>query len=793
MNCERLSVAPLPRSGNAGIRTRYPIDGAAWVWHPDVPHGARSFVEFARDFALARDGALEFEISADQRFILACDDVEFGRGPDRAELGGWSAHRYRVTLPAGAHRLSALAWWLPETERPMAQATARPAFALVGLDDAAALLSTGQTAWRVRSLNGWRARPHPKAMGFHVIGCGFEVDGGAESGPWVTPVTVARGMDELYGSVTTPWRCEPSPLPEQARSLVTGGRIRVVQPDHASRIVAETPAGAWDGLPEGRPVTVPPHQTVQVLWDFTDYVCGYAQLALAGGAGSTVDVTWAEAPYEATPGASRPHQHAAKGDRGACAGKHWLGFGDLFHHPGGARRYASPWWRSGRWLRLAVATASEPLIIRDARPLRTGHPFTRRWAFDCDRDLGGVLDLCERGLRNCAHETFVDCPYYEQMQYVGDTRLQALAWLAATGDPRPVRRALELFDRSRWVNGFVAERAPTGQVQMSATYSLVQPAMLRDYALWTDDAATVRRLLPGTRAALEHAVACLDDTGLPALLPGWLFVDWVARPDWARGVPGATGWQTGAGVTDPPLSAPVALHLPVALEAMARVEAAYGDPLMARRWTRIGRAVMARILAVYGANPRGILSDDDGGTRWSEHAQALALDCDGLPADWRARLLDALEQPADDLARASVYFSFHVHEALLRGGRVQAVLDRFEFWRNLLGQGFLTPVEAPEPSRSDCHGWGAHPLYHCLSALAGVRPAAPGFARVAVTPRFGPLTRLRAEVPHPRGLIRVNLERRGDRLAGTIETPVPGHCEWSGRRRALKAGVTVFR
>ena len=27
----------------------------------------------------------------------------------------------------------------------------------------------------------------------------------------------------------------------------------------------------------------------------------------------------------------------------------------------------------------------------------------------------------------CAHETYMDCPYYEQLQYGGDTRLEILA------------------------------------------------------------------------------------------------------------------------------------------------------------------------------------------------------------------------------------------------------------------------------------------------------------------------------------------------------------------------------
>jgi alpha-L-rhamnosidase len=784
ITAERLLVPPAPRPGDAAIRQRHPIDAATWVWHPDAAPGARSAVRFAVAFSTAGE-PVELEISADQRFILSCDGVEIGRGPDRSEPGGWSCHRYRIALPAGAHRLDAVAWWLPDGERPGAQASVKPAFAVVGLGAHREALSTGIAAWTAQTL-AWNVHPRPAQLGYHVIGCGFALDGAAADGPAVPVAIVQKTWDDLFGTVATPWRCAPSPLPEQARSLVAGGRIRLVQHDHDLVMGAESGPGPYGGIAEGRPVTVPAGTTVQILWDFADYVCGYPRLVLAGGAGSTVEIGWAESLYD-----EAPHAHAAKGDRAACAGKHWLGFADLVLHPGGERAYDVPWWRSGRWLRLAITTGAESLTIRDARPLRTGHPFTRRWAFSTDRDLAGVLDLCERGLRNCVHETFVDCPYYEQMQYVGDTRVQALAWLAATGDARPVRRALELFDRSRWVNGFIAERVPTTWLQMSATYSLVQPALLRDYALWADDAETVRALLPGTRSAIEHALGCVEDD-LPHHLPGWLFCDWVKRPDWARGVPGSTAWKSGDGVVDPPLSSVVALHLPVALDALARVEDLHGDPLAATRWRAWSRRILDRILAVYGAHARGIIGDDAAGTRWSEHAQALALDCTSLPAQRRSALLDALEHPAEDLARASVYFSHHVHEALLRGGRVEAVLGRLAFWEDLARQGFLTTLEAPEPSRSDCHGWGAHPLYHCLSGLAGIRPAAAGFAAVRITPRFGPLHRIRAELPHPRGAVTVDLERDGDRLRGRIDSPVPGTLLWGGGEQRLSAGATVL-
>ena len=74
-----------------------------------------------------------------------------------------------------------------------------------------------------------------------------------------------------------------------------------------------------------------------------------------------------------------------------------------------------------------------------------------------------------------------------------------------------------------------------------------------------------------------------------------------------------------------------------------------------------------------------------------------------------------------------------------------------------------TVLEQPEPTRSDCHAWGSHPMYHALASVAGIRPAAPGFAAVRIEPQPGPLTAIRCAVPHPSGLeVRLEIARGAD-------------------------------
>ena len=80
-------------------------------------------------------------------------------------------------------------------------------------------------------------------------------------------------------------------------------------------------------------------------------------------------------------------------------------------------------------------------------------------------------------------------------------------------------------------------------------------------------------------------------------------------------------------------------------------------------------------------------------------------------------------------------------------------------------------LEQPEPSRSDCHGWGAHPLYHFFATVLGIRPAAPGFAEVEIRPLPGELAELAGELVHPRGLIAVELHFAQGRVHGSVSLP----------------------
>ena len=94
-----------------------------------------------------------------------------------------------------------------------------------------------------------------------------------------------------------------------------------------------------------------------------------------------------------------------------------------------------------------VQTADQPLVIDHLVLHETRYPLESASNFSAsDPRLGQFFPIAMRALQMCSHETYMDCPYYEQLQYVGDTRLEALITYALTSDDRLPRQALRTFD-----------------------------------------------------------------------------------------------------------------------------------------------------------------------------------------------------------------------------------------------------------------------------------------------------------------------------------------------------------
>ena len=384
-----------------------------------------------------------------------------------------------------------------------------------------------------------------------------------------------------------------------------------------------------------------------------------------------------------------------------------------------------------------------------------------------------------RVARLCAGETYFDTPYYEQLQYIGDTRIQALISLYMTGDDRLVRQAITHFDQSRLPDGITASRYPSDIGQYIPTFSLIWVAMVHDYWMHRDDPAYVRALLPGVRGVLGWYERQLDDTGLLGPMPWWSFVDWAKQ--WPMGVP--PGAKDGHSVT-------ITLQFAYALQRAAELEEALGLPAEGGRYRALAVKLSAAARAKAWDSARGVFLDSPEAKLVSQQTNTMAVLVDAVPAGEQRVLMERVLGDKT-LVQATYYYGFYVLEALRKAGLADRYIEQLQPWQQMLALGLTTTAESPEPTRSDSHAWSAHPNYGLLATVLGVRPAEPGFRSVRIAPSLGPLKRAEGRIPHPRGDIEVRLERSGELgLRGEVTLPpgLSGVFEWKGRKLSLKPG-----
>ena len=175
------------------------------------------------------------------------------------------------------------------------------------------------------------------------------------------------------------------------------------------------------------------------------------------------------------------------------------------------------------------------------------------------------------------------------------------------------------------------------------------------------------------------------------------------------------------------------------------------------------------------------------------HAQCFAI-LSGLTDEEESRRCLENMFACPDIARPTVYFSHYLFETLKKCGRAEEIFQYSSIWKEMKARGAVSVWEKPEPTRSDCHGWGTHLLYHYYSTIAGIRPASPGFKTVRIAPQLGRLPRVEGKMVHPAGFIVFDLKNQSGVISGKITLPdgITGEFVQNGTVKALNPGENVI-
>jgi hypothetical protein len=364
--------------------------------------------------------------------------------------------------------------------------------------------------------------------------------------------------------------------------------------------------------------------------------------------------------------------------------------------------------RGGRILLFQVVGPTGPDFRVRFGARAAEYPLEITRPFDSDDPvLSGVIRLCENTLRACLHETFVDNPWRENAQWIGDPTVTALAMAAISDDTRPLRAILEMAAQGAYPDGVLPGVVPgEAHAYTVVDFNFQWVELLHTYWRLTGDTGLVNALWPVLVKMLDRFALDVASDGLIRSQPGRrLFLDW-------------------APMSKREPSAIYNLHYVLALQLA--VELADGGRRTAddlARWRGRAAAVQAACRRAFWHDGRWY--DDSERSTSSQLAMALAiLTGTAMPAEAPA-LLDALAarslNPSDDpvpggLVLASPYMHHRVLEALRRARRTQAVVDIIRLrWGRWVAAGYPTAWEnwnVDFPDGSQCHGYAAHPLYH---------------------------------------------------------------------------------
>lgn len=756
-----------------------PLWKAQWITDPDAPQRDEAFLHFKKVIELSEAPQHFYvDVSADNQFILHVNEHRVGSGPSRSDLAHWKYQTYDLAsfLRPGKNVIAATVWNFGAHD-PIAQMTDRTAFLVHGETDAERAADT-DASWDVEVDRGLRSMK-PQVHGYYAADPGLRIDAATFDWSWDSDVPAGNswskaaplGRGSLRGETDAPnnWQLVKDLLPPMETKLVPAGKV--VRADGV-----EMPPN----FPE-HAVTIPAHSKASILIDNSVLTTGYPVLRASGGAGSTIRVTYGEAMFDET---------GQKGNRNEIAGKHIEGPVDEFVLGSVPRAFMPLPWRTWRYLQMDAEAADEPLRIEGLKTWFSAFPFVERASFSSDDEsLRRIWEIGWRTARLDAHDTYMDTPYWERLQYIGDTRIQALISYAVAGDDRLARQAIEAFDNSRVPDGITQSRYPSSLVQMIPTFSLFWVDMLHDFWMYRGDADFVRAHLSGTRTVAAWYLARQRADGLIGKVPWWPFVDWGA--DFEFGMPPQDA-DGGSSI--------ITLQFVEALRDAAEIEFAFGDPRLARDYREAATRAAGAVRKLCWNQQYGLIADTPAQKHYSQHANIFGVWLDVVPQKLQNSVLEKILSTSDagfhtsaqtpSMTAATYYFRFYLARAVEHAGMADQYLHLLAPWRQMVSLGLTTWAESPEPTRSDCHAWSAHPNFDLLTIVAGIHPLKAGFESVSIEPNLGTLSRLEAAMPIPKGMVEVEYRRQTSAVEAHVVLPegASGRLIWKGRAQTLRSG-----
>lgn len=761
------------------------IKKANWIWIPDWKAEDKEIarVVYFRRTVTLHEVPSEFiiHISADSRYKLYINKELVEIGPSKGDRWIWYYDTIDIApyLKKGVNILAVIVLRYPQEHRKGNHGVFRtetPGLCFTGEyqeEDGRTIRLEADQAWKCFKETKYKIIP--ESTSFAPLQTLEETAGNKDSFGWMDKDFKDINWENavVYGNFAISKAVSPGNL--TARTIPFMYKTQRSFKGIAVLRQSESEEAAWNLMLEGKDRVTVKAETEKIIEINTgELMTGFLRLAVTGGEGTTIQILQSEGYVQTSNNKDSSKDLPQKADRNDMKNGYLHGFTDTYKVAGLGKRgreevYEPFWFRTFRFIQLRIRTGKEPLTIEAFNYMETGYPLeVKTWVRTSDESLSKIWDISERTLRRCMHETYEDCPFYEQLQYAMDTRSQILYTFMVSADDRLARKCYDDFKRSQRYDGMINCSYPNYGPNIIPGFSIYYIMMLYDHMMYFGDKELIKFHMPAIDGILTYFDRNLTNEGLVAKIGGLnnkeaylSFIDWT------------TQWKKTTGVPRAILKGPITMESLLYVMGLchaAKLASFIGRNGIADEYKDRAEKVMNAI-KTYCTGSNGMIQDGPGIEEYSQHCQVFAILTDTVDIETgRKNMIETINHKLD-YTQCSVAMAFYLYRALEKVGLYEYTDGLWNLWRDMIRKNLTTCVEDGLEERSDCHAWGALALFELPAVILGVRPTAPGFEKIEVNPVSGYLDWAEGEVITPKGIVKVSWKKVDQRLVINYSLP----------------------
>lgn len=723
-------------------------------------------------------------IAADQQYRLFVNGNYVSYGNVHGDVASWQFDSFDIAkyLKKGTNVIAVEVWSYNTT--PWAQLTLRTALIVQGNSEIESIINTNQS-WQVKPDYSRTFLEHDFNFFNQLTGVGncekyvpaksnnaWKLPNFSDSN-FIAATPIEQGIPKQINTSNYYWSLVPRSIPlmeektQQFKNIVSKQNVLISN----------------NFLKGDQSITISANTNCSVIFDQSYVTTAFPVLNVSQGKDASIQLIYSENTY---------NKELEKNPLFNSEYNLIRGYYDYFLPDGTENCIFRPLrFRTFRYIQMNIVTKDEPLIIQSFNSIFTAYPFELKGSFTCnDTILNKIFEVGWRTARLCAHDTYYDCPYYEQLQYFGDLSIYNPITVLLSGDARLLKNAILYGNNSRLNNDLTMCAYPSNEPKIIPAFSLYWIEMLNKYILFTGDSEFGKQMMPGVENVLKWFGEKLNENNLLGSIPFWNFIDCTKKWSWIEDI----GQLCDAPCAKTGNSTILTLQYIYGLQSAANVYNNIGNKTKADSIFKITKLLQTSILKHCWDNQRKLLIDCPTERTFSQHSNIFGLITNTIPSEYENDVIESIVND-NSLIQASTQFKSYLHAAFVKCKRTDLYFSSLKTWENLIHEGFTTFPEYPHKnSRSYCHAWSACPTYEFINIICGIKLIKPNFEEILIEPEFGILTNINGSLPTPKGMIETKYLIKNKKIFVQIIIPdgTKALFRWKKMERNLFPGINKF-